>query len=100
MQNKDKGKKRPIPDKMSDIWSELLGNASKQGEATTSESGEATVPILKSDPWDELLQATGVETIDLQQLHLHMSDQDVEKALQIMQEQPLQERKRDQNSGL
>jgi hypothetical protein len=100
MQKEDKGRKRPVPDKMSDIWSELLGNVSTQVETTISESGEAPVPILKSDPWGELLQETGVETIDLQQLHLHISDQDVEKALQIMQEQPLQERNRDQNSGL
>jgi hypothetical protein len=99
MQKEDKGRQHPVRDTVSNIWHELLGNASTQGETTAPES-EATLPTLESDPWGKLLQARGVEIIDLQQLHLHMSDQDVEKALQIMQEQPLQDRKRDQNSGL
>jgi hypothetical protein len=99
MQQEDKDIQRLIQAPMSDIWRELLGNSHAQSE-TTCTDGEAAVPMLKSDPWGELLQSRGVEMIDLQQLHLHMSDQDVELALQIMQEQPLQNVSREPDSSL
>lgn len=70
---------------MSDIWRELLGNSASKIETTTPD-GEAEVPLLKSDPWSELLQSRDVEIINVQQVHLHMSDRDVELALQVMQE--------------
>jgi hypothetical protein len=98
MQQEDKDMQRLIQAPMSDIWRELLGNSHTRME-TASSDGEVTLPML-NDPWGELLQSRGVEMIDLQQLHLHMSDQDVELALQIMQEQPMQDISRDQNSGL
>ncbi len=99
MRQEDKDIRRLISAPMSDIWYELLGDSRIQIETTLPES-EATLPTLKSDPWGELLQTRDVEIIDLQQLHLHMSDQDVEMALQIMQEQPPQDVRHDQNSGL
>jgi hypothetical protein len=97
MQQKDR--ERLIQASMSGIWHELSGKSHTEIETTLSES-EATLPTLKSDPWGKLLHVKGVEIIDLQQLHLHMSDQDVEMALQIIQEQPLQDVSRDQNSGM
>ncbi len=91
MQREDKDMQRLIQAPMSDIWRELLGNSHTQIEETSSTDGEAILPTLESDPWGELLQSRGVEMIELQQLQLHMSDQDVELALQFMQEQPLQD---------
>lgn len=90
MQKEDKDMQRLIQAPMSDIWQELLGSTRSQSEAASVDS-ETPLPIIESDPWGELLQSRGVEMIDLQQLHLHMSDQDVELALQIMQEQPPQD---------
>ena len=99
MQQEDKDMQRLIQAPMSDIWHELLGTSHNQPETTSPES-EAMLPTLESDPWGELLQARDVEIIDLHQMHLHMSDQDVETALQIMQEQPPQNGNNDQHSGL
>jgi hypothetical protein len=70
---------------MSDIWRELLGSSAIKIE-TTAPDEETEVPLLKSDPWSELLQSRDVEIINVQQMHLHMSDRDVELALQVMQE--------------
>ncbi|MBA2392237.1 MAG: hypothetical protein H0V70_05770 [Ktedonobacteraceae bacterium] len=70
---------------MSDIWRELLGNSAIKIEIATP-GEEAEVPTLKSDPWSELLQSRDVEIINVQQVHLHMTDRDVELALQFMQE--------------
>lgn len=72
---------------LSDVWRELLGGRETEVSPT---SPEAPVPTLKSDPWSELLRAKDIEAIDLQQVQMHLSDQDVEQALQIMQEQPIQ----------
>ncbi|HEV2660684.1 MAG TPA: hypothetical protein VGU68_08760 [Ktedonobacteraceae bacterium] len=72
---------------LSDVWRELLGGRETEVSPT---SPEAPVPTLKSDPWSALLRAKDIETVDLQQVQMHLSDQDVEQALQIMQEQPIQ----------
>ncbi len=74
---------------LSKIWQELLGRFPSEANVQMA-SGEVKIPLLESDPWSALLKAKGTEVIDLQQLHLHMSDQDVERLLQIMQEQPAQ----------
>ena|SRR5579859_3387420 len=87
---------------LSNIWQELLGerpldadNSPAASESTSVEEVEQipdaatpteTIPTLSSDPWSELVQARGTEMIDLSQLQLHMSDQDVEQILQLMQE--------------
>ncbi len=72
---------------LSDVWRELLGGRETEVSQT---SPEAPVPTLKSDPWSALLRAKDIEAIDLQQVQMHLSDQDVEQALQVMQEQPTQ----------
>jgi hypothetical protein len=72
---------------LSDVWRELLGDAET---AVPQNSTEAPMPALKSDPWSALLRAKDIEVIDLQQVQMHLSDQDVEQALQVMQEQPVQ----------
>lgn len=74
---------------LSMIWQELLGNhvPSSNGQILSS---EVIIPTLDSDPWSELLHSQDVEIVDLQKVHLHVSDQDVEQALQVMQEQALQ----------
>lgn len=71
----------------SDVWQELLGSLAAEAPTPTSQDEKAVVPPLESDPWSELLQAKGIEIIDLQQVHLHMSDQDVERLLKILQDQ-------------
>jgi hypothetical protein len=87
---------------LSNIWQELLGeqpldadNSPAASESTSVEEVEqipeaatptVVIPTLPSDPWSELVQARGTEMIDLSQLQLHMSDQDVEQILQLMQE--------------
>ncbi len=68
----------------SEVWLELLG---KQTDTPVASS---TVPALKSDPWRSLLLTNGVKVVDLQKVHLPMSDQDVEQMLQGMQEQSAQ----------
>ncbi len=89
MQQENKDSRRPIHAPLSDVWRELLGNSSAEVEASQN-SVEVVVPELESDPWSALLQANDTEVVDLQQVHLHMSDQDVEQALQVMQEHPAQ----------
>ena len=87
---------------LSNIWQELLGeqppgaeNSPAASESTSVEAveqmpeaatPEEAIPTLPSDPWSELVLARGTEMIDLSQLQLHMSDQDVEQILQLMQE--------------
>ena len=88
MQNENKDG-WPDHTSLSNVWRELLGSLSAETEVSQT-SPEATVPSLKSDPWSALLQAKDVEVIDLQQVQMHLSDQDVEQALQVMQEQPVQ----------
>lgn len=96
--------KEPFPSadaELSNTWQELLGgrllngesletaNASPtQEEAGAQEVQKDAIPTLSSDPWSTLVQARGTEMVDLNQLHLHMSDQDVEQVLQLMQEEP------------
>ena len=67
---------------LSDTWLELLGHYSN--DASLSKDG--SLPSFESDPWSSLLQTQGVETVDLQKVHLPMSDQDVEQLLRYMQE--------------
>jgi len=78
-------KKVPDPE-LSAVWQELLGRR-PAGIAKPSTVDETAIPTLKSDPWRALLQAKGIEVVDLQQLHLHMSDQDLEQILRLIEEQ-------------
>ncbi|GCF08296.1 hypothetical protein [Dictyobacter arantiisoli] len=78
-------------DELSAAWQELLGwRASKvMPEGTNSE--DMGIPTLESDPWSTLIQAKGVEIVDLDKTHLHLSAQEVEQMLRLMQEQSTQQ---------
>ena len=74
---------------LSEVWQQLLGEHYKQNRKPTGdEANDASIPTLASDPWRVLAHSVGIENIDIQDLRLHMSEQDVERILQIMQEQP------------
>ena len=70
---------------LSKTWLELLG---QQADAPLANNG--TIPALESDPWSSLVQVQGVKTIDLQKVHLPMSDADVEQLLRYIQDQSTQ----------
>lgn len=99
-------------DMLSETWHELLGihalEASVDGEGAEGVEGMAgvaapEVPIgllelssFEGDPWSELLHMRGVELVDLQHselatVHVSLSEVEVEQALQIMQEQAIEE---------
>src|SRR5579863_9410813 len=85
---------------LSDIWRNLLcvsaSGSANDTDSTSSAIGniaQSPVPVV-ADPWGELLHAQGVEIVDLQQCYPHrpqtvrvaFSEQEVEQALQILQE--------------
>jgi len=74
-------------DELSDVWRELLGNRSSEKKLPVV-PGNASIPTLEADPWSALLQAKGVEVVDLQCMHLHISDQEVEQILQVISDDP------------
>ena len=71
---------------LSDTWLELLGARVPKAQVQAS-TDEAGIPVLDSDPWRALLQGKDMALVDLQKISLHATDQDVERALQMMQEQ-------------
>lgn len=87
MQQDENAKRLSANLELSAIWQELLGGFPFDTKSHITPS-EVQIPVLESDPWSALVKAKGVEAVDLQQLRLRMSDQDVEQLLQIMQEQP------------
>jgi hypothetical protein len=95
VQKDRKNKKQEYGD-LSPVWQELLGGQANQPEQpeetdlSEKEEGATAIPTLESDPWSRLLHAKGIEMVDLEQLHLHMSEQDVEEMLAIMREQSAQ----------
>jgi hypothetical protein len=77
---------------LSDAWRSLLGLQPGENTGQVAQS-EPTAPVqpLASDPWSHLLQAQGMQPVDLQKVHLHdlhpaANDDDVEHALDLMQE--------------
>lgn len=88
---------RPIEQpELSEPWLELLGDRdpdlqdSLPGQANDHEESLS----LANDPWNDLLQAQGMEIVDLQQVRLHtiqasMNNLEVEQALDMMQEKPV-----------
>jgi hypothetical protein len=88
---------------LSEVWHELLGAQPLEAlaEGDRVEGGvTADVPVglssLSGDPWGELLHVQGVEMVDLQQpefpmAHVALSEVEVEEALQILQEQTVEE---------
>ena len=91
---------RPVADdsELSDIWRNLLGVYASAFAADTENMPEniarSPVPVV-DDPWGELLHSQGIELVDLQQYRPHrsqtvqvsFSEQEVEQALQFLQEQ-------------
>jgi hypothetical protein len=78
---------RPLDQtELSDTWLELLGARVPQAQAQAS-TDEGGIPVLESDPWRALLQGKDMALVDLQKISLHATDQEVERALQKMQEQ-------------
>lgn len=88
MQQENKRQEVFAEQELSEAWRELLNCQPAVDEPVQALPTEASIPTLESDPWSALVQAKGVEMVDLHKLHLHMSDQDVEQLLQLMQEQP------------
>lgn len=80
----------PVQPELSEVWQELLGGSLPTTAGVPVAPKEAVIPTIESDPWGELVHAQGVEVVDLQKVQLHMSDQDVEQMLQVMQEQAAQ----------
>ncbi|HTI14109.1 MAG TPA: hypothetical protein VL461_05975 [Dictyobacter sp.] len=79
---------------LSEVWQELLGTHKVDPNkipADPSQPAEITIPTLDSDPWSSLIHAQGVEIVDPQLQRLSISDQEVEKMLQVMQEQSAQD---------
>ncbi len=80
---------------LNDIWRNLLGvDDNVLADDAEHASGHGTQPSapVAADPWGELLHAQGIELIDLQQFHpqtvqVSFSEQEVEQALQFLQEQ-------------
>lgn len=70
---------------LNEVWRELLGQSV---DPVSAKPANGNVPALESDPWSELVHVEGTEVVDLHSIRLQMTDQDVEQALQIMQEQP------------
>jgi hypothetical protein len=77
---------------LSEAWRVLLGlQPSEQQEGTPEVDPAAQVQPLAGDPWSSLVQAQGMQAVDLQKIHLHdlypdASDEDVEHALNLMRE--------------
>ena len=89
----------PVTDEseLSDIWRKLLGvsdnGSASDTDSATGSKAQSPVPVVDDicDPWRELLHAHGVEIVDLQQcrpqtVQVSFSEQEVEQALQILQE--------------
>ena len=75
---------------LSDVWQELLGGHSNEQSIPTAPA-DPGVPTLDSDPWRTLLQGEDVEVVDLQRVHLKISAQEMERMLQVMQDQSAQD---------
>ena len=69
---------------LSETWQQLLGNSPLDAE--TLAALRESIPTIDSDPWSALLHAKGVEVVDLTQVHLDITDSDMEQLLQLMQE--------------
>jgi len=81
---------------LSNVWQELLGLRPGENRVPTGPDQQA-IPILEGDPWRKLLQAENIELVDLQQVHLPISEREVEQILQLMQEQAAQDQNEDKD---
>ncbi len=71
---------------LSNVWLELLGLRPGEKGVPIAPDQQA-IPVLEGDPWRKLLQAENIELVDLQQVHLPISEGEVEQLLQLMREQ-------------
>lgn len=106
------GKKQSVPGtdpdedlELSDAWRTLLGLRSTDEMESPSQADPTVQELhLAGDPWNHLLQTRGMESIDLQKVHLHDvcsadGDDDIAHALDLMQEVKDQSASRDQKKG-
>lgn len=89
---KDNEKTALPKEELSATWQALLGlQGSAEQQPLPSEAEEHIEP-LTSDPWSSLLHENGMQTVDLQQTHLHhaqgldQDDSEIEQALDLMRE--------------
>ena len=86
---------------LSQVWQELLGNRSNITD-TPPYALETVIPTLEGDPWSALLHRKGIEVVDLQSVHLQISDQEVDELLQCIPEEHIsdfqKETRSDKNS--
>ncbi len=71
---------------LSNVWLELLGLRPGENSVPIAPDQQA-IPVVEGDPWRKLLQAENIELVDLQQVHLPISEREVEQLLQLMREQ-------------
>ena len=71
---------------LSKVWLELLGLRPGENHVPIAPDQQA-IPVVEGDPWRKLLQAEHIELVDLQQVHLPISEREVEQLLQLMREQ-------------
>jgi len=89
MQQENQEPKYDEPE-LSATWKELLGQSVGPNSQQTEQ-----IPELKSDPWTSLAHAKGVEEVDLQEVCLQMSAQEVERMLEIMPEEEQDQEKKE-----
>ncbi len=90
--NEDKKRADAQPEsELSEIWQALLGQHS--GDIKTARiDPTAQVQPLSSDPWNILLNAQGMQPVDLQKVRLQdlrtlpQNDPEIEQALDLMRE--------------
>ena len=75
---------------LSSVWQELLGLRHGGNSRSVVDPDQQAIPILEGDPWRKLLEAENIELVDLQQVHLPVSEGDIEQMFQFMQEQATQ----------
>jgi hypothetical protein len=108
----ENGKQQPAAEpgharnqELSEAWRVLLG---AQPATATNDAAQvdpaAQVQPQTSDPWNALLHVQGMETVDLQKVRLHelhpaASDEDIEHALNIMQEAAGQQASQEKKPG-
>ena len=96
MQTHDENKKQQPESaqeaQLSETWRALLGSqAHAASQNALQVDPAAQVQPQASDPWNALVHKQGMETVDLQRIRLHdlhptANDDDVEHALNLMQE--------------
>lgn len=97
MTDRGEGSSIPPVDQLSDVWRELLGDRAKEMLVTAAHPDDVPIPTLAVDPWSALLQAKGVEIVDLKRINLQISDQEVEQLLEVLPDDPVSSPPRSSN---